>query len=127
MTRAPAVLFTTAAAFMAAAALAATTVENGYEVTRSQTMAPVPSGKVGRKTIDRETRVGVTEDTDGNSSSFSMTLGGFMSRCPMPEGSAPVRFVVPGDFEFTVVADTVNTDVVPTERKHYQKRVTAQI
>jgi hypothetical protein len=87
--------------------------ENGYEVTRSQTVLPVPRGKLGRKTIDRETRVGNTAETDGNSSSYSMTFGGFVNRCPIPEGGSPVNFVVPGDFEFTLVADSVDTDVVP--------------
>lgn len=119
----PAVL---TAAALAAAALAATTNENGYEVTRSQTVVPVPRGMVGRRTIDRETRTGNTEETDGNSSNFTMTLGGFMQRCPAPEGT-PVKFVVSGDFEYSLVVDTVDTDVVPTERKHYEKRMTARI
>lgn len=107
--------------------LAAATVEDGYEVTRSQTVVPVPHGKIGRKTIDRESRVGVTEDTDGNSTSVTMTLGGFMDRCPTPEAGSPVRFVVPGDFEYSLVGETVNTDAVPTERRHYEKRMTARI
>jgi hypothetical protein len=121
-----AALVLAAAALAAAAAPAATTSENGYEVTRSQTVVPVPRGKLGRKTIDRESRVGNTEETDGNSSSFTMTLGGFVNKCPVPEGT-PARFVVAGDFEYSLVADSVNTDVVPTERKHYLKRVTARI
>ncbi|HET8692332.1 MAG TPA: hypothetical protein VFM30_09415 [Steroidobacteraceae bacterium] len=122
------------AAMLAAAAVAATATRadapasgNGYEVHRSQTVVPVPHGKVGRKTIDRETRTGNTEDTDGNSSNFSLTVGGFMSRCPVPEGTGPVKFVVPGDFEVSVVADTVDTDAVPTARRHYEKRMTARI
>ncbi len=34
---------------------------------------------------------------------------------------------MPGDFEYSIVADTVDTDVVPTARKHYEKRFTARI
>jgi hypothetical protein len=101
--------------------------ENGYEVRRSQTVVAVPAHKVGRKTIDRETRTGTTEETDGNSSSFTMTLGGFLDRCPMPEGTTPVKFVVAGDFEYSVDVDSVNTDAVPTERKHHEKRMSARI
>jgi hypothetical protein len=117
-----------AAALVAAAAFAETvTTENGYEIRRSKTVVPVPAKKVGRKTIDRETRTGVTEETDGNSSNFTMTLGGFMDRCPTPQGSAPVKFVVSGDFEYSIIANEVNTDVVPTVRRHYAKRMTARI
>ncbi len=108
-------------------ALGATTNENGYEVTRSQTVVPAPHGKIGRKTINRETRVGNAEETDGNSSSFTMTIGGFMNRCPVIEGSSPVKFVVPGDFEYSLVADTVDTNAVPTARSHYEKSVIARI
>ena len=96
-------------------------------MTRSQTVVPVPAGKVGRKTIDRETRTGNTDETDGNSSSYTLTVGGFMNRCPMPDEESPDRFVAMGDFEASVVSDTVDTDVVPTERKHYEKRMTARI
>ncbi len=115
-----------ALALVASVAFAQTTNENGYEVTRSQTVVPVPHGRVGRKTIDRETRTGNTEATDGNSLNVTLTIGGFMNRCPLPEGN-PVKFVVPGDFEFSVVVDSVDTDVVPTERKHHEKRMTARI
>ncbi len=115
------------AALAAAAAPAATTVEDGYEITRSQTVVPVPRGKLGRKTIDRETRTGNTQDTDGSSSNFTMTIGGFINKCPMPEGTAPVKFVLAGDFEFSLILDTVDTDVVPTERKHYAKRVNLRL
>ena len=87
----------------------------------------MPRGKVGNKSIYRETRTGTTEETDGNSSNYTMTLGGFMNRCAVLQGNPPVEFVVPGDFEYSIVADVVNADVVPTERKHYEKRVTARI
>lgn len=118
--------FVAAAVLAAAAALAATTGEGGYEITRSQTVVPVPHGKIGRKTVDRETRVGNTEDTDGNSYTMTMTLGGFMRRCPAPDDESK-SFVVTGDFEYSIVVDKVDTDVVPTKREHYEKRVTARI
>lgn len=114
-------------ALAATAASATTTNENGYEVTRSQTEVPVPAGKVGRKTIDREARTGNTDDTDGNSSNFTLTVGGFMNRCPMPDDELSDKFVAVGDFEVSIVSDTVDTDIVPTERRHYEKRMTARI
>lgn len=123
----PATAIMLLSAFVATTARAATTTEGGYEVTRNQTILPVPHGKLGHKTIDRETRVGVTADTDGNSTQGTMTLGGFIGRCPVAEGREPGKYVVLGDFEFSVVSDATNTDVVPTERKHHAKRVTARV
>ena len=69
-----------------------TTSEGGYEVTRSQTVAPVPAGYIGRKTTDRETRIGSTPETDGNSATFVMTVGGFVRECPSAEGTATGNF-----------------------------------
>ena len=59
-----------------ATAVATTTNEGGYEVTRDQTVTPAPHGSVGRKTVDTETRTGNTPETDGNSANYVMTFGG---------------------------------------------------
>jgi hypothetical protein len=100
------------------------TQENGYEVTRSETLVRPPHGKLGRKTISRETRIGNTEDTDGNSFTSVMTLGGFVNKCPVPDESNAGKFVVPGvAFEYSLTADQVNTDEGETQRTHYAKRV----
>ncbi len=122
--RAPAtwiLLLAVAACGAPARTLAVTTTEGGYEITRSQTIAPAPHGKVGRKTTDRETRIGNTPETDGNSSNFVMTLGGFVKKCPTADG------IVLGDFEYSLTGDAVNTDMGETQRSHYAKRATARI
>ncbi|HXS78721.1 MAG TPA: hypothetical protein VN818_00495 [Gammaproteobacteria bacterium] len=94
------------------AAAQTTTSEGGYDVTRSQTVTEAPSGYVGRKTTDRETRVGKTAETDGNSSAFVMTVGGFVRECPSAEG------LVAGNFEYSLTGDDVNTDEGETRRTH---------
>ena len=98
-----------------------TTSEGGYAVTRSQTVANPPAGYVGRKTTDRETRVGNTPDTDGNSSMFVMTVGGFVRECPSAEGLAA------GNFEYSLTADDVNTDEGETRRTHHVVSLVARL
>jgi hypothetical protein len=105
-------LFGAATLLSVAAAAQNTTSEAGYEVTRSQTVANAPAGYVGRKTTDRETRVGNAPETDGNSSAFVMTVGGFVRECPSAEG------LVAGTFEYSLTADDVNTDEGETRREH---------
>jgi hypothetical protein len=74
----------------------------GYAVTKSQTVANVPPGYVGRKTTDRETRVGNTAETMGKSATFVMTVGGFVRQCPTADG------VVAGDFQYTLASEEVD-------------------
>ncbi len=74
----------------------------GYAVTKTQTVANAPAGYFGRKTTDRETRVGNTPATRGSSSSFVMTVGGFVRQCPTADG------LVAGDFEYTLSSDELN-------------------
>lgn len=93
----------------------------GYEVTRTQTVTNAPFGSVGRKTMDRETRVGNTEGTDGNSFGFVMTIGGFVRKCPDAEG------IVPGTFEYSLTVDEVKTGDGGTQRTHYAKSITAKL
>jgi hypothetical protein len=95
--------------------------EGGYEVTKSQTVANAPAGYVGRKTTDRETRIGNTPDTDGNSSAFVMTVGGFVRECPSAEG------VVAGNFEYSLTVDDVNTDEGETRRTHNAVSMVARL
>ena len=101
--------------------LAVPTMEDGFEVTRGQTVTPAPHGSVGRRTVDTETRVGNTPETDGNSATYTMTLGGFVKICPSADGIAT------GTFEYAIVADIVDTDAVPVERTHYANRMTARL
>jgi len=107
----PLALLGTATLF-AAALEAQTSSQGGYEVTRSQTVTNAPARHVGRKTTDRETRVGNTPETDGNSQTLVMTVGGFVRECPTAEG------LVAGNFEYTVTSDAVNTDEGETRRTH---------
>jgi len=71
----------------------------GYDVQRSQTVQQAPSGWVGRKTTDREVRISKTAETQGNHSSFVMTIGGFAKACPSAEG------IVEGNFEYLLTYD----------------------
>ena len=66
----------------------------GYDVQRSQTVQQAPAGWVGRKTTDRETRISNSAETQGNHSSFVMTIGGFAKGCPTVDG------IVEGNFEY---------------------------
>ena len=100
------------AALLAATADAQTSSQGGYEITRSQTVTSAPARHVGRKTTDRETRVGNTPETDGNSQTLVMTVGGFVRECPTAEG------LVAGNFEYTLTSDAVNTDEGETRRTH---------
>jgi hypothetical protein len=120
----------TVALFVAGAlaqATATTTQEGLYAVTRSETVVPAPGGMTGRKTITRETRVGNTAVSEGKSSSFVMTFGGFLRKCPIPDDSAAGQFVVPGDFEYSLTADDVDTREGQSLRTHYAKRTVARL
>src|SRR5436190_8128550 len=104
------VLLSAATLLPGLAAAQNSTSEGGYDVTRSQTVANAPAGYVGRKTTDRETRVGNTPETNGNSSMFVMTIGGFVRECPSAEG------LVAGDFEYSLTAEDVDTRAGDTRR-----------
>ena len=93
----------------------------GYEVVKSQTVQTAPSGWVGRKTTDRETNTGNTPETDGNSSTFVLTIGGFVRKCPTATG------IVAGNFEYSVTGDVVDTDNGETRRTHYANHFTAML
>jgi hypothetical protein len=114
-------LFGASALLADATAAQSTTSHAGYEVTKSQTVANAPAGYVGRKTTDRETRVGNTPVTEGNSSSFVMTVGGFVRECPSAEGLAA------GSFEYSLTADEVNTDEGETRRTHHAISLVARL
>src|SRR5690349_5522056 len=98
-----------------------TAAQSGYQVTRSQTVTDAPAGYVGRKTTDRETRIGNTAETDGNSSTFVMTVGGFVRECPAAEG------LVAGNFEYSLTADEINTDEGETRRTHHAVSLVATL
>jgi hypothetical protein len=111
-----------ASAFLAdTAASQSTSSQGGFEVTKSQTVANAPAGYVGRKTTDRETRIGNTPETDGNSTSLVMTVGGFVRECPSAAG------LVAGNFEYSVTADEVNTDEGETRRAHHVVSLAARL
>ncbi len=100
---------------------ATVTNEGGYAVTRSQMVAEVPAGSVGRKTTDTETRVGNTSETEGLSRTSVMTIGGFARSCPTAEG------VVAGSFEYLLTVDEVKGAPGAPERAHYVRSAVATL
>lgn len=96
--------------------------DSGYDVERSQSVQNAPAGSVGRKTTDREHRVGTGEETLGNEFTYVLTFGGFARRCPTSEG------IVRGDFEYSIVYDGTETgDDGAIRREHHARRLLAQL
>jgi hypothetical protein len=115
------VLFGTTALLTVAPVAQTVTSEGGYEVTRSQTVTRAPARHVGRKTTDREARVGNTPQTRGNSSTRALTVGGFVRECPNAEG------VVAGNFEYSVISDEVDTSDGAPRRAHHSVSLVANL
>ena len=110
--------------FLATAASLTTDAQTaaGYEVERSQTVQTAPPGSVGRKTTDRQHRVGTTEDTLGNELTHVLTFGGFARQCPSSAG------YVDGDFEYSIAYDSVEAgDDGVTRRERHVRRLVAQL
>ena len=99
----------------------AVTNEGSYTVTRTQTVTNAPTGSVGRKTTDTETRVGNTQETEGLSRTTVMTVGGFAHSCPTVEG------IVAGSFAYVLTVDEVKRAAGSTERTHYVRSVVATL
>jgi hypothetical protein len=95
--------------------------KDGYEIKRWQTKSPTPADSVGYKTTDYETREGISPETDGNSSKITMTIGGFVKKCPTASGIAS------GSFEYAFTSDQVNTDEGDTRRVHLAKSIVARL
>ena len=95
--------------------------EGGYEISKNQTVQVAPAGWVGRKTTDRETRTGNMPETNGNSTTFVLTLGGFARKCPTALG------VVAGNFEYSLTSDEVKTTNGETHRTHFANHFTARL
>ena len=93
----------------------------GYSAERSQSVESAPRGSVGRKTTDREHRVGNTEETDGNETTVVFTFGGFARKCPTAEG------IVEGTFEYSLVYDEINTDDGESQHNHLGRRLVARL
>ena len=94
----------------------------GYDVERSQSVQNAPAGSVGRKTTDREHRVGNAEDTLGNELNYVLVFGGFARRCPTDEG------ILGGDFEYSITYDaTETTDDGEIRREHQARRLNLQL
>jgi len=114
------VLLMTTAPFGTALSQAAPTT--GYDVEKSQSVQSAPADSVGRKTTDREHRVGNAEDTLGDEYDYLLTFGGFARRCPTSGG------IVSGDFEYTIAYDAAETgDDGAIRREHHVRRLVAQL
>jgi len=92
-----------------------------YDIDRSQSVQNAPAGSVGRKTTDRERRVGKTKDTAGKEVNYVLTFGGFARRCPTAEG------IVEGDFEYTLTYSEVVSAGGVTQQTHQARRLLARL
>jgi hypothetical protein len=119
--RRPLLVLAAASSTLALSATAAAQDADGYSVTKSQSVQNAPNGFVGRKTTDREQRVGNTEDTDGNSRTSLITIGGFAKKCPTADGH------VEGSFEYLLTVEEVDTDEGETQRRQYSQHLTATL
>lgn len=109
-------------AFQLAQASAIPAGEDGYTETKSESTQNAPPGWVGRKTTTRTIRVGNKPETAGNRRSIVIILGGKVLKCPAPDG------VVPGDFEFAVVDQTImNVESGVTRMVHIGLRAAATL
>jgi hypothetical protein len=86
----------------------------------TQQVLNAPAGWVGRKTIDTETRVGITDQTRGTEATFTLTFGGFVRACPTADGIAD------GNFEFGVTAE-VKTVAGQSLQRRYSRQLIAQL
>jgi hypothetical protein len=93
----------------------------GYEVARSQSVQDAPPGSVGRKTTDREHRVGKTDETRGQEVTYVFTIGGFAHRCPNADG------IVDGEFEYTLTYDAVTMVDGEPQRTYKARRLYARL
>jgi hypothetical protein len=116
------VLLATLAPFGTARSQGAPASTPGYDVERSQSVQNAPAGSVGRKTTDREHRVGTAEDSLGNEYNYVLTFGGFARRCPTSAG------LVKGDFEYSIAYDATEIgDDGEIRREHHVRRVVVQL
>lgn len=89
-----------------------------YDIDRSQLVQNAPAGSVGRKTTDRERRVGKAGGpAAGKVVDYVLTFGGFARRCPSAEG------IVEGDFEYTLTYDEVGA----SQQAHQARRLAARL
>src|SRR5512138_1589010 len=91
-----------------------------YNIDRSQSVQNAPGGYVGRKTTDRERRVGKEKQT-GRVVNYELTFGGFARRCPTAEG------IVEGDFEYTLNYVEVVAAGGATRETHQARRLIARL
>jgi hypothetical protein len=93
-----------------------------------QTVQNAPRGSIGRKTTDRQHRVGNTEETDGNERTIVLTVGGFVKECARAVGLTEGDFaVVEGDFVYSLTWDDTNSDEGEVRREHIERRMDARL
>ncbi len=93
----------------------------GYNIERSQSVQDAPAGHVGRKTTDRERRVGKEKETAGRVVNYVLVFGGFARRCPTAEG------IVEGNFEYALTYDEVHTTGGTTQQTYQARRLVARL
>jgi hypothetical protein len=94
----------------------ATTRDGDYDVRRWQVKQNAPADSVGVITTDYEIREGA-EHTEawGNSRRSTLTVGGFVKRCPTADGKAL------GSFEYTLRVEEVETGQGETQRRNFTR------
>ena len=92
----------------------------GNGVDRSQSVQNAPPGYVGRKTTDREHRVGKEKEA-GRVVDYELVFGGFARRCPTAEG------IVEGNFEYALTYTEVLTTAGMTRQTRQARRLLARL
>jgi len=91
-----------------------------YDAERSQTIEQAPPGWVGRKTRDRERRIGKAKDA-GLEQTIVLTIGGFARACPTAAG------IVEGNFEYAISSDEVRVAAGSASRTRQARRLSVRL
>lgn len=94
--------------------------DKGFDVTQTQEVTEAPAGWVGRRTIDRTTRVGRLPENRNTRKITVLTMGAFVRRCPSVAGE------VAGDFIYDLSVEESSKDgtQVAARRTRHQLQAT---
>ncbi len=92
----------------------------GYQITKSDSSQPAPSGYEGRTDTSTETAVGNTPATTGKRIVANFTLGNQIRTCPLPDGTAE------GTGVFSLTVDYSDAQANGTSTAHIQMRAEAK-
>lgn len=92
----------------------------GYEITKSDSSQPAPSGYEGRTDASMQTAVGNTPATAGKSIITHFTLGNQIKTCPQLDGTAE------GTGVFSISLDSTDAQENGTTKGHIEMRANAK-